>query len=93
MDLTNLDLPAFLALLKVNPDNFMRTQEVAQGSVVMGVTQAMTFRELGGGSPIRVEALNVAQAGVDSAVYGYTGISGDRPGGVISVPLAAPAGP
>jgi hypothetical protein len=93
MDLTNFDLPAFLALLKVHPDNFMRTQEVAQGSVVMGVTPAMTFRELGGGSPIRVEALNVAQAGVDSAVYGYTGISGDRPGGVISVPLAAPAGP
>jgi hypothetical protein len=71
MNFTNLDLPAFLALLKVRPENFMRTQEVPPGPVVMGVKPAMTFRELGNGAPIRVEALDVAQAGVDSAVYGY----------------------
>jgi hypothetical protein len=91
LNYTNLDLPAFLQLLGVKPEQFMRTGDVPAGSLVLGVTQAMTFRELGGGAPIRVEALNVAQAGVDSAVYGYCAYSLDRPGGVISVPLVAPA--
>jgi HK97 family phage prohead protease len=88
MDLTNLDLPAFLALLKVSPQNFQRTSEVPAGKVVLGITQGSTFRELGG-TPIRVEALDVARAGVDSAVFGYTGVSHDRPGSIISVPLVA----
>jgi hypothetical protein len=88
-DLTALDLPAFLALLKVNPGSFMRSSLVPQGQVIMGVKQATTFRELGNGAPIRVEALDVARGGIDSAVYGYVGYSHDRPGGVISVPLAA----
>lgn len=88
LDLTNLELPAFLALLKVKPENFMRSSLVAPGAVILGVTQAATFRELGGGSPVRVEALDVARAGVDSAVYGYTATSMDRPGGIVSVPLA-----
>jgi hypothetical protein len=87
MDLTQLDLPAFLSLLGVLPGAFLRSPLVPAGAVIMGVRPAMTFRELGGGSPIRVEALDVARGGIDSAVYGYTGISLDRPGGVISVPL------
>jgi hypothetical protein len=91
MDLTNLDLPAFLALLKVRPEGFMRSSLVPSGSIIMGVTQAATFRELGGASPIRVEALDVAHAGIDSALYGYTGISHDRPGGIIEVPLTVGA--
>ena len=91
LNYTNLDLPAFLQLLGVKPEQFMRTGDVPAGSLIMGVTQAATFRELGNGAPIRVEALNVAQAGVDSAVYGYTAKSLDRPGGIISVPLV-PAG-
>jgi len=91
MDLTNLDLPAFLALLKVQPAGFMRSSAVPSGSIIMGVTQAATFRELGGASPIRVEALDVAHAGIDSALYGYTGISHDRPGGIIEVPLTGGA--
>jgi len=89
MDLTNLDLPAFLSLMKVSPAGFLRSGEVPAGSVIMGVRQAMTFRELGGASPIRVEALDVAHGGLDKALFGYTGISHDRPGGVIEVPLAA----
>lgn len=92
LNYTNLDLPAFLQLLGVKPEQFMRTGDVPAGSLIMGVTQAATFRELGNGAPIRVEALNVAQAGVDSAVYGYTAKSLDRPGGIISVPLVPAAG-
>lgn len=90
MDLTALDLPAFLGLLKVAPENFTATSAVPAGRVVLGVKMAMTFRELGGGAPIRVEALDVARGGIDSAVYGYAGYSHDRPGGVISVPLEQP---
>jgi hypothetical protein len=56
------------------------------------VKPALTFYELGGGAPIRVEALDVARAGIDSAVYGYWATLLNRPGGIISVPLAAAAG-
>jgi hypothetical protein len=87
-DITNIDLPAFLALLKVNPDQFRRSSLVAPGTVVLGVTQANTFRELSS-TPIRVNAQNIPKGGVDEAVFGYTGISMDRPGGTISVPIAA----
>jgi hypothetical protein len=87
VEITNLDLPAFLALLKIRPEQFMRSSQFAAGKVTLGVQNAATFRELGGGSPIRVEALDIAHAGVDSAVYGYTAFSLDRPGGIITVPL------
>jgi hypothetical protein len=91
---TSLDLPAFLALLGVKPDQFLRSNQFAEGSLTMGVTPAISFYELGGGAPIRVEALDVAHAGVDSGVYGYYGTLLNRPGGVISVPLpAAPVAP
>jgi hypothetical protein len=64
---------------------------VPAGSLIMGVRPAISFYELGGGAPIRVEALDVARAGVDSAVYGYCGTLVNRPGGVISVPLVPAA--
>lgn len=87
LNYTNLDLPAFLRLLGVKPEDFMRTPDVPAGSLVLGVRPAMKFRELGNGSPIRVQALDVAHAGVDEAVYGYVAYSQERPGGVIRVPL------
>jgi hypothetical protein len=89
MDLTNLDLPAFLSMLGVQPGSFQRSPLVPAGSVILGVAPSMTWYELGGGAPIRVEALDVARAGVDSAVYGYCGTLVNRPGGIIRVPLAA----
>jgi hypothetical protein len=90
-DLAAIDLPAFLKLLKVDPENLRPHIKVPRHRVVMGARGAMTYRELPGvngkGSPIRVEALDVARGGVDSAVYGYVGISTERVGGVISIPL------
>jgi hypothetical protein len=91
LDITNLDLPAFLALLGVSPGSFDHHPEVPAGSVILGVKKAAKFRELGGGSPIRVEALDVARAGIDSAVYGYTARYQVRPGGIIRVPLTTGA--
>jgi hypothetical protein len=93
MDLTNLDLPAFLSLLGVQPGAFLRHPLVPAGAVILGCTPAISFYELGGGAPIRVEALDIARAGIDSAVYGYVGTLVNRPGGIISVPLAADVTP
>jgi hypothetical protein len=90
VEITNLDVPAFLRLLKVAPENFERTAEVDPGTIVLGVAQAATFRELSG-TPIRVSAQNIPQGGVDEACFGYTATHMDRPGGIISVPLV-PAG-
>jgi hypothetical protein len=86
MNLTSLDLPAFLALLKVTPENFQRSAQVPKGKIIAGVKPAATFRELGS-TPIRVEALDVARGGIDSAVFGYTASHMDKPGGIISVPV------
>ena len=88
LKLTNLDVPAFLSLLNVQPGNFRRSNAVPSGSVVLGIKQAVEWYELPGAAPIRVEALDVARGGIDSAVYGYWGTLNVRPGGIISVPLA-----
>jgi hypothetical protein len=55
----------------------------------MGTRRALEWYELPGAAPIRVEALDVARGGIDSAVFGYWGTLHVRPGGIISVPLAA----
>jgi hypothetical protein len=91
LDMTNLDLPAFLALMGVAPGSFQRSNLVPQGEVVLGVKRALEWYELPGAAPIRVEALDVARGGVDSAVYGYWGTLHVRPGGIISVPLVPAA--
>jgi hypothetical protein len=92
LDLTQLDLPAFLGLLNVQPGQFIRSSAVPPGSVILGVRQALDWYELPGAAPIRVEALDVARGGIDSAVFGYWATLPVRPGGIIRVPLAAAAG-
>lgn len=90
LQVTNLDLPAFLAQMGgFTAGSIQRTNRVPAGSVVMGVQRALEWYELPGAAPIRVEALDVARGGIDSAVYGYWGTLHVRPGGIISVPLAA----
>lgn len=42
-----------------------------RGEVMVGCRQAVTFRELGGGSPIRVDAVDIARGGIDEACFGY----------------------
>lgn len=48
---------------------------IAPGSVLVTTKEAATVRELGSGVPIRVEALNVANGGIDAAVFGYYGVN------------------
>ena len=67
---TNNNVPAYLEMLGVDPAKFKRTTELPAGTVVVGVKAAVTWRELGG-SPIRVEAVNIVNGGVDGGVFGY----------------------
>jgi hypothetical protein len=90
LNVTNLDLPAFLAQMGgFSAGQLLRTNKVPAGSIVMGTRRALEWYELPGAAPIRVEALDVARGGIDSAVFGYWGTLHVRPGGIISVPLAA----
>lgn len=41
------------------------------GEVLVGCREAGTYRELGGGTPIRVDALDIANGGIDEGCFGY----------------------
>ena len=47
---------------------------VAAGKVLVGVKEAVTVLELPG-SPIRIDALDLARGGVDKAAFGYLGVN------------------
>ena len=72
-DVTNLDVPAYLSLLGVEPENIRSSEDVPEGTVLAGVRQAATVRTLPG-SPIRVDAQNLSHAGIDEAFFGYWAI-------------------
>jgi hypothetical protein len=73
---TTANAPAYLGDLGISVDKLIPTSAVAAKSVVAGVKNAQTFYELGTDSPenptpIRVEAINIANGGVDGGVFGY----------------------
>lgn len=76
------DVPAFLAAFDIKPEDFIADPAVPAGQVVVGAKAAGTFKELGE-SPIRVEAVNVTQAGVDGGVYGYWAAYLHHLGGIV----------
>ena len=45
--------------------------DVPAGQVLVGTKPAVTVHELGGGTPIRVDALDLVNGGVDHAAFGY----------------------
>lgn len=47
------------------------TTGLDSGEILVGTRAAVTFRELGGGTPIRVSALDIANGGVDEGCFGY----------------------
>lgn len=67
---TNTDLPARLQTIGVDLDRIKTSASVPAGHVIVGTSAAITYRELGD-TPIRVQAINVAQGGVDTGVFGY----------------------
>jgi hypothetical protein len=44
------------------------------GEVLVGIRNAATFYELGGGTPIRAEAVDMVNGGIDAGVFGYGGV-------------------
>jgi hypothetical protein len=70
LDTTNDSAPAYLADLGITPDKLRPVSGVPSGAVMAGVKAAGTFYELGE-TPIRVEAIRVAEGGVDGGVFGY----------------------
>lgn len=59
----------------------------AQSKVTVLDGRTLELREFGGGVPVRVEAENVANGGVDIGVFGYTSFRVLRDGGVRTVDL------
>lgn len=64
------DAGATVAGFKVLPSS-----DIPVGSVLVGSRSAATVHELGGGAPIRVEALDIANGGVDAGVFGYLAVN------------------
>lgn len=70
MDITTMDNPEYLKLLGVDPEKFIADDKVPANSVIAYHKDAITFGELPG-SPIRVNAVDVARGGSDHALFGY----------------------
>lgn len=57
---------------------FIPSADMAAGDVLVGAKEAATVLELPG-SPIRVNALDIVNGGVDEAVFGYASVKIDEP--------------
>jgi hypothetical protein len=64
-------VPAFLDdFVGIKPGQFIGTPAVAAGTIIVGNKNAGQFKELGG-VPIRAEAVDMTNAGIDGGVFGY----------------------
>ncbi len=87
LDVSAGDLPAYLEVFGITPEKFQAVPGVPAGTVVAGSKQATKFRELSE-TPIRVEAINVANGGIDGGVFGYYATELVFPGGIASKTFA-----
>lgn len=83
-DVTAEQLPAFLEMFGVDPKNFRSDPSIPRGVVQAGVKQAATVRVLPG-SPIRVDAQQIANGGVDSGFFGYWATEEHHTSGIVTV--------
>ncbi|MFD6394377.1 hypothetical protein [Nocardia sp. NPDC060259] len=84
MKVTDLDVPAWLELFSFTPSRLTPSNLVPAGKVIVGAKPAATWYELGG-SPIRVEAVDLARGGRDAAVFGYFATLLNDDGALVSV--------
>lgn len=87
MDLTNLDLPAFLELYNVDPKAFTSSASAVEGTVYVGAKMSNTVRTLPG-SPIRATAQHLANGGIDEAFFGYWAIEEHHATGIVKASIA-----
>lgn len=90
--MTELDRPAFIDMWGVDPSKFIGSTSVPAGTVIAGMKGAGTFYELGG-SPIRVEAIDIARGGIDEALFGYYATLLHDARGIVKVTGVGPAIP
>jgi hypothetical protein len=88
LDMTESEIPAYLEAFGVTPDKFIPTPGVPSLTVIAGNKASSKFRELPG-SPIRVEAINIANGGVDGGVFGYYATNELVDGGISSATFTA----
>lgn len=89
LDMTNLDVPAFLDLFGIAPENFVSSSAAGfANKVVVGAKMAATVRTLPG-SPIRVSAQDIAKGGIDEAFFGYWAIEKHASTGIQYVDVTA----
>lgn len=58
-----------------------------ESQVVVGDGRTVKFKELGGATPLRVEAEHVSHGGKDFGVFGYTSYQVLKPGGIVKADL------
>lgn len=90
LDFTGLDVPAFLSKLGIAPESWTSSELIPAGTVIAGTKRAVDYYELAG-SPIRVNALDLARGGVDNALFGYDAKLLVNPKGLVKVNWAKPA--
>lgn len=87
-DITMMDDPRYLALFNVNPETFISDDNVPAGTLIAYHKDAIAWGELPG-SPIRVDALDVALGGQDRALFGYWAALVEDARGLTSVAFGA----
>lgn len=70
IEITNDTAPAYLDLLGIDPKKLVPYKGVTKGTLIAYAKPAITYGELGS-TPIRVNALDVANGGSDEAMFGY----------------------
>jgi len=90
LNMTNLDVPAFLAMFGINPESFVASSALPAGTVQAGVRQTATYRTVKG-QPIQVQAQNIPNGGVDLASFAYWAIEQHTAQGIQRATFAAPA--
>jgi hypothetical protein len=70
--------------------NIVPSGDLATGDVIVGASQAATSFELPG-SPLRVEAENIAKGGIDVGLFGYHAVAFNNLNALARVVTTAPA--
>lgn len=89
LDMTRFDEPAFLSTFGnlADPSNWRSSPLVPEDQVIVGQSSALAFYELPG-SPIRVNAVDIARGGYDYAMFGYAATFLRDSRGIVSVTIA-----
>lgn len=90
LSMNALDAPRYENLTPVaNPQSWKMSEFVDKGTVIVGAKSAATHYELSG-SPLRVEAEHIARGGRDAALFGYTALMLNKPGGIVKTTFSKP---